>query len=80
MFIRELKNCSGSVSIHIISKARSRHKVVKSMGSVTTRQEIERLVQMAKQEIDRLIKPQSLFSSDDDNLVEKVISSHSYFI
>lgn len=51
--------------------------MIKSMGSATTRQEIERLIQMAKQEIDRLSKPQSLFSSDDDNLVEKVISSLS---
>ena len=77
MFIRKLRNRSGSVSVQIISKARGRYKVVKSMGSATTRQEIDRLIQMAEQEIDRLSKPQSLFSSDDDNLVEKVISSLS---
>ena len=77
MFIRKLRNRSGSVSVQIISKARGRYKVVKSMGSATTRQEIDRLIQMAEQKIDRLSKPQSLFSSDDDNLVEKVISSLS---
>lgn len=32
MFIRELKNRSGSVSIQIISKARGRYKVVKTIG------------------------------------------------
>lgn len=77
MFIRELKNRSGNVSVQIISKARGRYKVIKSMGSATTRQEIDRLIQMAKQEIDRLSKPHSLFSSEDDNLIEKVISSLS---
>jgi len=77
MFVRTKKNTSGSVSVQIISKARGRYKVVKSMGSATTRQEIDRLIQMAEQEVDRLSKPQSLFSSDDDNLVEKVISSLS---
>ncbi len=77
MFVRTKKNTSGSVSVQIISKARGRYKVVKSMGSATTRQEIDRLIQMAEQEVDRLSKPQSLFSSNDDNLVEKVISSLS---
>jgi transposase len=77
MFIRKKKNRSGSVSIQIISKARGQYKVIKSIGSATARQEIDRFVQMAEQEIDRLSKPQSLFFSNDDNLVEKVISSLS---
>jgi transposase len=47
------------------------------MSSATIRQEIDRLTQMAKQEIDRFSKPNSLFSSEDDNLIEKVISSLS---
>lgn len=75
MFVRELKNRSGSISIQIISKSRGRYKVVKTLGSATTQQEIERLTQLAEQEIERLSEPLSLFSSQDDILVEKVVES-----
>ncbi len=75
MFVRELKNRSGSVSIQIVNKARGKYKVVKSLGSATTRQEIEGLTQLAQQEIERLSEPLTLFSSSDDVLVEKVFES-----
>ncbi len=75
MFVRPKKNASGSVSIQIISKSRGRYKVVKTLGSATTRQEIERLTQLAHQEIERLSEPLPLFSSSDDVLVEKVFES-----
>ena len=75
MFVRSKKNASGSVSIQIISKSRGKFKVVKSLGSATTRQEIERLTQLAHQEIERLSEPLTLFSSSDDVLVEKVFES-----
>ena len=77
MFVRTKRNASGSYSIQIISKARGRYKVIKSMGSATTRQEIERLNQLAKQEIERLSKPQSLFTSESDDMIESVLSSLS---
>ncbi|MFZ0281959.1 MAG: IS1634 family transposase [Bacteroidales bacterium] len=77
MFIRELKNRSGNVSVQIISKARGRYKVIKSIGSATTRQEIDRLIHLAKQEVDRLSKPNSLFISEGDDAIEKVISTLS---
>ncbi|WP_372946929.1 IS1634 family transposase [Mariniphaga sp.] len=75
MYVRELKNRSGSISIQIISKARGRYKVVKSLGSAITRQKIERLRRLAQQEIERLSEPLTLFSSPDDVLVEKVFES-----
>jgi transposase len=75
MFVRSKKNRSGSVSIQIISKARGRYKVVKTLGSATTRQEIERLTRLAEQEIERLSEPLSLFFSQDDILVDKVFES-----
>jgi transposase len=75
MFVRELKNRSGSINIQIVSKARGRYKVVKTLGSATTQQEIERLTQLAQQEIERLSEPLTLFSSPDDILVEKVFES-----
>ena len=51
--------------------------MIKSIGSATTQQEIDRLIQLAKQELDRLSKPHNLFSSEADNLIEEVISSLS---
>jgi transposase len=75
MFVRELKNRSGSVSVQIVSKSRGKYKVVKSLGSAITRQEIEGLTQLAQQEIERLSEPLTLFSSPDDVLVEKVFES-----
>jgi transposase len=75
MFVRPKKNRSGSVSIQIINKARGRYKVVKTLGSATTRQEIERLTRLAEQEIERLSEPLSLFFSQDDILVDKVFES-----
>lgn len=77
MFIRQLRNRSGSTSIQIISKARGRYKVVKSLGSATTQQEIDRLVQLAQQEIEQLSKPQNLFRSETDDMIVSVLSSLS---
>lgn len=71
MFIRENKNRSGSVSIQIISKARGRYKVVKTMGSATSLQEIERLKHLARQEIENIQQQPSLFVSERDMQVEQ---------
>ena len=73
MFLRPKKNKPVSISIQIISKTRGRYKVVKSLGSATTRQEIGRLTRLAEQEIERLSEPLPLFSSANDVLVEQVI-------
>jgi transposase len=51
--------------------------VVKSLGSATTQQEIDQLVQSAQQEIDRLSKPQKLFRSETDEMIVSVLSSLS---
>jgi hypothetical protein len=77
MFIRQLKNRSGSTSVQIISKAKGRYKVVKSFGSATTQQEIDCLVQKAQQEIDYLSKPQDLFPSENDQIIRSVLSTLS---
>jgi len=70
MYIREKKNNSGSTSIQIISKAKGRYKVVKTVGSAITRPEIDALIQQAKQEIEELSKQTTLFSSDNDCMIE----------
>jgi len=61
----------------LISKARGQYKVIKSLGSATTQQEIDRLVQAAQQEIEQLFKPQSLFPSETDEMIRSVLSSLS---
>lgn len=61
MFIREVKNRSGSVSIQIISKNLGRYKVVRTVGCATTRQEIDTLKKKAKQELEAIKEQPSLF-------------------
>ena len=75
MYVRTKPNKSGSTSVQIISKERGRYKVIKSMGSATTRQEIDKLLNLANQEIDKLSKQSSLFLSEKDDIVEQVFAS-----
>ena len=75
MFIREVKNRSGSISIQIISKERGRYRVIKTIGCGTKRPEIDRLKLDARQEMYHLKAQSSLFISDTDELVEATISS-----
>jgi len=51
--------------------------VVKSLGSATTQQEIDWLVQSAQQEIEQLSEPQKLFRSETDDMIVSVLSSLS---
>ena len=75
MFIRKLKNRSGSISIQIISKVKGRYKVIKTMGSATMLQDIEKLEQLAKQEIKKIASQAELFISESDLIVENVFNS-----
>ena len=62
MFLRKLKNRSGSTSIQIISKQRGKYKVVKTIGSSDNEQQIQKLVFLGKQEIERLNSQSKLFN------------------
>lgn len=77
MFVRQLKNRSGSTSIQVISKFHGRYKVQKTIGSATTQQKIDELVLLAKQEIKNLEKQQKLFVSKEDSLAESLVESLS---
>ena len=77
MFVREVKNRSKSVSIQIINKSRGAYKVIKTVGCATQRHEIEHLKNLARQEIERLQSQAQLFKSEQDELIEDVISSLS---
>lgn len=75
MFIRKNRNRSGSYSIQIISKKWGRSKVIKTIGSGRTPQEIEFLVQRARQEIQRLEGNTALFTNRDDAIIESFVSN-----
>ena len=77
MFLRKLPNRSGSTSIQIISKVRGKYKVIKSIGSGNNEQEIQKLVYLGKQEIERLNAQQKLFISENDTLVEHAFDALS---
>jgi transposase len=75
MFLRKLKNRSGSVSVQIISKSTGKYKVLKTIGSSSDEQEVQKLVYLAKQEIERISQQRGLFISESDKIVEQVFSS-----
>lgn len=77
MFLRKLKNRSGSISVQIISKPGGKYKVVKTIGSGRTEQEIEKLYYLGKQEIERLSFQPKLFISETDTIVDGIFESLS---
>jgi len=74
MFLRKLKNRSGSTSVQIISKSSGKYKVVKTIGTSISEQEIMKLIYLAKQEVERLSDQPKLFISESDMIVEQVFS------
>lgn len=75
MFLRKLKNRSGSTSVQIITKTNSKYKVVKTIGSGISEQEIQKLLYLGKQELARLSAQPQLFVSQNDTIVEQVFDS-----
>ena len=75
MFLRKLKNRSGSTSIQIISKARGNYRVIKTIGSSSNEQQIEELWFLGKQEIERLKAQAPLFLSETDAIIEQLFES-----
>jgi len=71
MFIRKKLNSSGSISVQVIQKIQGRNKIHKVLGSATTQQEIEKLVNLARQEIERLTAQPKLFNSESDAAIEQ---------
>jgi hypothetical protein len=75
MFLRKLKNRSGSTSIQIISKERGEYKVIKTIGTSNNEQEVQKLVFPAKQEIERLNCQSKLFVSESDFVIEQAFEA-----
>jgi transposase len=77
VFLRQLKNRSGSISVQIISKSTGKYKVVKTIGCAHSEQELEKLTYLGNQELDRLSYQQNIFVSKQDTIIEKVFSELS---
>ena len=74
MFLRKKPNSSGSISVQIIVKKSGKYKVVKTIGSSANEQEIQKLLYIGKQEIERLSCQPKLFVSETDTIVEQTFS------
>jgi len=66
VFIRKNKNRSGSYSIQIVSKQRGSYKVIKTLGSGRSAEEVEFLYQRARQELQLFEGSRSLFVNEED--------------
>jgi transposase len=77
MFIRKLKNRSGSISVQVIQKIRGKYKVIKTIGSATTQHEIEKLFELARQEVENITAQPKLFISENDVVIEQAFAKMS---
>jgi len=77
MFLRQLKNRSGSISVQIISKAHGKYTVLQTIGSSKSEQEIAKLISLGKQEIERLTQQSELFLWESDFQIEQLFASLS---
>ena len=75
MFLRKLKNRTGSISVQIISKVNGIYKVVKTIGCGHTEQEVEKLGYLGKQEIEHHSTQFKIFVSEQDTIVEQLMES-----
>ncbi len=75
MFIQKNKNRSGSFSVQIISKISGKYKLVKTIGSGRAEQELQKLICLIKQELERLSQQSKLFISEIDSIVEHLFSA-----
>lgn len=72
MFIRQKINKSGTKSIQIISKSKGKYKLIKTIGCSSDKNEIAKLLALAKQELERICRNQSIFISDKDSSIDKI--------
>jgi len=75
MFVRKKRNKSGTTSVQIILKDRGRYKVVKTIGCSDDVEQVQKLIFLGKQEIERLSLQKHLFASENDTIVEQVFGT-----
>lgn len=77
MFVRKLRNRSGSTSIQIISKDSGKYRVVETIGTSKDTEEIERLIIEAKNRVNYLPNQLTLFStlSETDIIIKNFLAN-----
>jgi hypothetical protein len=70
VFLRKKKNKSGTVSVQIIAKEQGKYKVLQTIGSARSEQDIARLVYEGKHQLSKLQAQHGLFVFEDDALIE----------
>lgn len=75
MFVRKKPNKSGLVSVQIIDKSHGKYKVVKTVGSSSDPDEIERLMVLAKDQARQLVGLQEIDFTSHREIFEQVLSS-----
>jgi transposase len=74
VFLRKKKNKSGTISVQIINKEQGRYKVLRTIGSARSEQDISTLVYQGKHELLKLQAQHGLFVFEDDALIESFLS------
>lgn len=77
MFVRKKHNKSGIISIQVIDKSQGKYKLLKTIGSSSDAEEIDRLVAQGKRYIQSYTGLQELDFSDHKQVFEAVLSSIS---
>jgi transposase len=75
MFVRKKPNKSGLVSVQIIDKSQGKYKVVKTVGSSSDPDEIERLMVLGKDQARQLVGLQEIDFTNHREVFEQVLSS-----
>lgn len=74
VFVRKKRNASGSTSVQIISKAEGKYQVIRTIGSSGDVNEIERLVHLGQQEVERINSQTRLFV-ESDQAIDRFLDS-----
>ncbi len=77
MFIRQKKNKSGSVSVQIIFKHNGKSQLKQTIGSASTAEGIEILMQQASHELSKIQGQSSLFPSSTDANIQGFLNTLS---
>lgn len=74
MFIRKIRNRSGSVSIQIVRKINRKNKVIRTVGIARSKREEELLLLLARTELEQLQDMQTLFVEHEDLVIENFVN------
>ena len=75
MFVRKKPNKSGLISVTVIDKSSGRYRVIKTIGSSSSAQEIEEYVLEGKRYIQGITGLQEIDFTDHQSIYKQVLST-----